>query len=137
MSKELRAFRKICRCLSSSYEFTDEYKKNKKLIEEALKNYQELLERPCVVMPRASGKTNAIIEKICKFNKEIKITNLVDENKVKAFDIIKENLVVSYDESNNDKPCLMLGVKVDKDKLVIIYETFDEEKIDLLKRVLL
>ena len=37
MSKELRAFRKICRNMSSSYEFTDEYKKNKKLIETALK----------------------------------------------------------------------------------------------------
>ncbi len=41
MSKELRAFRKICRCLSSSYEFTDEYEKNKKLIETALKEKEE------------------------------------------------------------------------------------------------
>lgn len=31
MNKGLRAFRTICRNMSSSYEFTDEYKKNKKL----------------------------------------------------------------------------------------------------------
>ena len=36
MSKELKAFRKICKNLNS-YEFTDEYKKNKKLIEKSLK----------------------------------------------------------------------------------------------------
>ena len=53
---------------------------------------------------------------------------------LKALEIIKENLVISYDES---EPCLMLGIKVGKDKLVIIYETFDREKIDLLKEVLL
>lgn len=56
---------------------------------------------------------------------------------LKALEIIKENLVVSYDENKNDKSCLTLGVKVDKDKLVIIYQTFDKEKIDLLKEVLL
>ena len=40
MSKELRAFRKICKNLNS-YEFTDEYKKNKKLIETALKEKEQ------------------------------------------------------------------------------------------------
>lgn len=59
------------------------------------------------------------------------------DKKLKALEIIKENLVVSYDESNNDKPCLMLSIKVGKDNLVVIYETFDKEKIDLLKEVLL
>ena len=36
MSKELTAFRKICKNLNS-YEFTDDYKNNKKLIEKSLK----------------------------------------------------------------------------------------------------
>lgn len=40
MSKELQAFRKICKNLNS-YEFTDEYKKNKKLIETTLKDYEK------------------------------------------------------------------------------------------------
>lgn len=58
------------------------------------------------------------------------------EKELKALEIIKENLVVSYDENKNDKPYLMLGVKVNKDNLVVIYETYDKEKIDLLKEVL-
>lgn len=37
MNKELKAFNKICKNLNS-YEFTDEYKKGKKLIKEALKD---------------------------------------------------------------------------------------------------
>lgn len=37
MSKSLKAFNKICKNLNS-YEFTDEYKKNKKLIIDTLKD---------------------------------------------------------------------------------------------------
>lgn len=44
MSKELQAFRRICNNLNS-YEFTDECKKNKKLIENAFKDYENLKER--------------------------------------------------------------------------------------------
>lgn len=54
----------------------------------------------------------------------------------KALEMIKENLVVGYDESENDKYCLTIGVKVDKDKLVVIYQTFDENKIRLLNEIL-
>lgn len=39
MNEELKAFRKIRKNLNS-YEFTDEYKKNKKLIEESLKAFE-------------------------------------------------------------------------------------------------
>ena len=38
--KELEAFKKICRNLNG-YEYTEEYKKYKKLIEETLKKYNE------------------------------------------------------------------------------------------------
>ena len=40
MAKELAGFKKICKNLNS-YEFTDEYKKNKKLIETALKKQKQ------------------------------------------------------------------------------------------------
>lgn len=56
---------------------------------------------------------------------------------LKALEIIKENIIVSYDESENDKPCLILGIKVNKYNTIIFYETYDKEKIDLLKEVLL
>ena len=64
------------------------------------------------------------------------ITTIDIKKKLKALEIIKENLVVSCDESENDKSCLVIGFKVDKDKMAIIYHTFDKEKIDLLKEVL-
>lgn len=93
MSKELRAFRKICRSMSSIYEFTDEYKKNKKLIEIALKNYEELTSKQVLLYGRTHEEAQKLIDIIYKNYKEVKITNLIDENKVKAFDIIKEKNV--------------------------------------------
>lgn len=92
MNKELRAFRKICRNLNS-YEFTDEYKKNKKLIETTLKNYEELTSKPAILYGRTHGHTQALIDTICKNYKEVKITNLEDEKKLKALEIIKEKNV--------------------------------------------
>ena len=65
----------------------------KLLIETTLKDYQELLDKPCVLIGRNQGYTKALIDMISKNYKEIKITNLVDENKVKAFEIIKEKRV--------------------------------------------
>ena len=65
------------------------------------------------------------------------ISSLSDlDNRLAALEIIKENLVVSYDESENNKPCLIIGIKSDKDNLIVFYETFDKEKIDLLKEAL-
>ena len=65
-------------------------------------------------------------KELCKENKKLK----------RALEMFKENLVVGYDESENDMPCLVLGFKVGKDKMAIIYHTFDKEKIDLLKEVI-
>lgn len=59
------------------------------------------------------------------------------KKELKAFEIIKEKLVVGYDESENDKPCLTLGVKDNEGVLLIFYITFDKEKINLLKEALL
>ena len=79
-------------------------------------------------------------EKLCKFEDILEkhnVSSLADlDNRLAALEIIKENLVVSYDESENDKPCLILSIKTEKDNLVVVYETFDKEKIDLLKEAL-
>ena len=89
-----------------------------------------------------------VIETTLEENRELRTRNYEllkesehfynERNKYKrALEMFKENLVVSYDESENDKSCLVLGFKYDKDKMAIIYHTFDKEKIDLLKEVLL
>lgn len=59
------------------------------------------------------------------------------EKSLKALEIIKENIFVSYDESENDKPCLVLGSKTTEGEIIIFYVTYDKEKIGLLKEVLL
>ena len=131
MSKELRAFRKICKNLNS-YEFTDEYKKNKKLIETALKNYAELTNKPVILYGRTHGHTQALIDTICKNYKEVKITNLEDENKVNALEIIKkkEVNVAALLELDNlqqyNNYCDMVGG----------CKKLTQEEYDLLKKVL-
>ena len=72
------------------------------IVETALKNYQELLGRPCVLVGRTNGQTQALIDKISKNYKEIKITNLEDEKKLKALEIIKEKEVDIYGIKNSE-----------------------------------
>lgn len=103
-----------------------------------------------IAVKRVKAFDSAIIDNIREIGREngIDLLAVIDEEKLlnmafklekqdKVLKIIKENLVVSYDESENDKPCLVLGFKFDKDKMAIIYHTFKKEKIDLLKEVLL
>lgn len=89
---------------------------------------------------------NALIEYEMERTLRIRLENInyelvrekqENEKKIKAFEIIKENLIFSLDESESNKSCLTIGVKVDKNHIVVIYQTFDKEKIDLLKEVLL
>lgn len=135
MNKELKAFRKICQNLNS-YEFTDEFKKNKKLIETTLKNYVELTSKPFILLGRTHGEAQALIDYICKNYKEVKITNLVDEKKLKALEIIKEKMVyievIKYALKNN-YDCGYYNMTMDK--LTERYLT--EQEYDLLKEVLL
>lgn len=133
MSKELRAFRKICRNLNS-YEFTDEYKKNKKLIETTLKNYEELTSKPAILHGRTHGHTQALIDTICKNYKEVKITNLEDEKKLKALEIIKEKNVWFWVFRRTH------NVNEYNEKVALYYPECDEltqEEYDILKEVLL
>jgi hypothetical protein len=63
------------------------------IIETALKNYEELTSKPIMLCGRTHGSSQALIDTICKNYKEVKITNLVDEKKRKALEIIKEKRV--------------------------------------------
>ena len=131
MNKELRAFRKICRNLNS-YEFTDEYKKNKKLIETTLKNYEELTSKPAILYGRTHGHTQALIDTICKNYKEVKITNLEDEKKLKALEIIKEKNVWFWVFRRTH------NVNEYNEKVALYYPECDEltqEEYDILKEV--
>lgn len=77
------------------------YRKNGfEIIENALKDYQELLESQCVLVVRTHGTTQKIIDKICKHYKEVKITNLEDGKKLKALEIIKKYKVNVYEFMN-------------------------------------
>lgn len=110
MSKELRAFKKICKNLNS-YEFTDEYKKNKKLIEIAL---ERLIELEDIFSEIKSGE--AVV---------------VSAEKSVALEVIKEKLFyidfkLLLSSTDYETYCFMVGNK----KLT-------KQEYDLLKEVLL
>lgn len=71
------------------------------IIETALKKYDELTSKPVFLCGRTNGHTKALIDYICKNYKEVKITNLEDEKKTKAFEIIKEKIVDIYGIKNS------------------------------------
>ena len=137
MSKELKAFRKICNNLNN-YEFTDEYRENRNLIETALENYEKLTSKPVILYGRTHGHTQALIDTICKNYKEVKITNLEDEKKLKALEIIKEFIrigfiTISFKEKQNfgeDETAYYVFVNGNQ------YRCKTKEEYDLLKEVL-
>ena len=52
------------------------------------KEYEELKNKPVVLYGRTHEHTQALIDYICKNYKEVKITNIEDEKKLKALEII-------------------------------------------------
>ena len=112
----------------------EESKKENALLKENNHSLEELMKRPELVIVKENIQLHRDNDLLL-----INERSARQENKKlkEVLEIIKENLVVGCDESKNDKPCLIIGIKVDKDKLVIIYKTFDKEKIDLLKEALL
>lgn len=103
------------------------------IIETALKNYEELTSKPAMLYGRTHGHTQVLIDTICKNYKEVKITNLEDEKKLKALEIIKKyprcslQRYIGFNEMikegyeltqehlfNNDMPC-----SVEEYKLVV------------------
>ena len=92
MSKELEALEDIILYLNAS-EPKGLYCENIEIIKNALKNYEELTNKQVILCGRKSRKTQAIIDMICKNYKEVAITNLEDDKRLKAFGIIKEKRV--------------------------------------------
>lgn len=103
------------------------------LIETALKNYEELTSKPAILYERTHERSQALIDTICKNYKEIKITNLEDEEKVKAFDIIKKKEVAvfflnkSKDVNDYNHTLKTYGTN----------QELSQDEYDLLKEVLL
>lgn len=137
MSEELtplKAFKKLReqndflkqRNIPKEYRYDDELD----IIETTLKDYEELTNKPVVLY----GRTQALIDMICKTHKEIKVINLIDERKVKAFDTIKEKQVDVY--------ILLKTKSLDEynEWYVGIQDNFmplTQDEYDLLKEVLL
>lgn len=111
------------------------------IIETTLKNYEELTSKPVILYGRTHGYTQALIDTICKNYKEVKITNLEDEKKLKALEILKEilHIKIHIDEEENVAILYIDVVKDFKTKefthLILGYVQ-EKEKYDLLKEVL-
>jgi len=108
-------------------------RKDFNLIESTLKNYEELTSKPVILYGRTHGQTQATIDYICKNYKEVKITNLEDENKLKALDIIKGSRVcgLSLEWDINQE---MWFVYMSECSLPIMYG-YKKEDYDLLREV--
>lgn len=99
MSKELEALNDMLEYLLTYDEFNEKrHIHNANIIETELKNYEELTNKPVILYGRTHGHTQALIDTICKNYKEIKITNLEDEKKLKALEIIARNCSFSFRE---------------------------------------
>ena len=127
MSKEFEAFVRIAKQLK----VCDENCRYLDIIETALKNYEELTNKPVMLYGSTHGHTKKLIDIICKNYKEVKITNLEDEKKLKVLEIIKEKKV----------DCLLITIS----QTVMDYNDMCEEdnvnltqeEYDLLKEVML
>lgn len=122
MNKELEAFELIkCNC-NQNY---PDFEKQAKIVENALKR----LEKPYVLMTNTRGKSKSIIDYICKNWKEVKITNLEDQDKLKALEIIKEKKV--------NVNCIISGWSLGKYNSYKSHIKLTQKEYDLLKEVLL
>ena len=145
MSKELTPL-KAHKELKSRYGkyFSLQDDERAKVIETTLKNYEELTSKPVILCRRTHEEAQKLIDIICKNYKEVKITNLEDENKVKAFEIIKEKRVdVDWfiECLSCGKPLEVYNDRYDKirscDGKNYHFMKLAQEEYDLLKKVLL
>lgn len=128
MSKELRAFRKICKNLNS-YEFDDEYKKGKKLIETALKRLERIN-----TIPHSVSKE---LGKPLKDNKRF-INSTIECENIKALKIIKEKMVIpAYIINTKNVEEYNKWLKQDTFRKEWLKRMLTQEEYDLLKEVLL
>lgn len=113
MNKELKAFRKICKNLNS-YEFTDEYKQNKELIESALEEL-DFYVRHCRDLEKLLVKVNTEREKYRR-----------------AIRVIKRNLKLNAQREDMYVEYSMCLTNNDKGKEYIL---IDKKEYDLLNEV--
>ena len=136
MSRELQALEIIKNaptiyvgCASDIY---TRYSHECKIIENALKDYEELKSKSIMLYGRTQGITQQIVETICKNYKDVKITDLETEKELK---IIKEKTTSACN-------CLMI-LKARFDNLdynnykELFLTDLTKEEYDLLKGVLL
>ena len=76
-----------------------------------------------------------LIDTICKNYKEVKITNLEDEKKLKALEIIKENELLSVFQDSNGKCYVIFTGKYGFENKTAV--EIPQEEFDLLKEILL
>lgn len=89
MSKELEALKYLKENKRRHWLEGDRSGECLDIIESALKRLEEIDNKPVAFMVSSRGMENAIVKEISK-HKEIKITNLADQKKLKAFEIIKK-----------------------------------------------
>lgn len=113
------------------FSITDDYD----ALKSAIERIDKIDSTPVQVMCRSRGRTKAMIEELVK-HPYVYVTCTEDATKSKAFDILKRNLMFSYDNSPPDLPSAVVGVRIAPDNLVIIFETHDEYEIGILKGAL-
>ena len=105
------------------------------IIETTLKNYEELTSKPAILYRSTHGSSQALIDTICKNYKEVKITNLEDENKLKALEIFKEMFSFDFALRFSDNQAMLMIINKKTEEYWEL--PISKEKQDLLKEVLL
>lgn len=106
------------------------------IIEKTLKDYEELTNKPVMLYGRTNGKTQALIDTVCKNYKDVKITNLEDEKKLKALEIIKNKMVDIHNliYSSNVEEYNKFAMNYNQE---LCNTLLTQEEYELLKEVLL
>lgn len=106
------------------------------IIEKTLKDYEELTNKPVMLYGRTHGKTQALIDTVCKNYKDVKITNLEDEKKLKALEIIKNKMVDIHNliYSSNVEEYNKFAMNYNQE---LCNTLLTQEEYELLKEVLL
>ena len=155
MNKEFKALEKIAN-LPMTEQYKSDYKggmtncivadncgKEIKIIETALKRLEEIDNKPKVILGRTHGQTKSMIDYVCQNWKEVKITNLDDEKKLKAFEIIKKKNITPYEDvlQNGGYEDYLMFRNLCKQDLeeneILASKLLTKEEYELLKEVLL
>ena len=126
--KPLQALEKLtnykCSCMSEKIEC-------KEIVETALKRLEEIDNKSVCFVGRTRGQTKRIIEELSK-HPEVKVTNLDDQKKLKALEII-----IKY---NIHKCSVIMATDSYKDyKICWVYDNtkMTEEEYKVLKEILI